>query len=266
MRSRQRRVDARCWSRLRRSTATTLSSRQSTFTPRPLEQVEHRVHVADARDVAQHDLLLGEEAWPPAPAARRSCSRRARCVPGQRLPAFDDELLHAGGRPVRGVERLRQGYRRSICRTEFRGLAFRPFPRRYPAARWPHPPATRPGSCSASGPSPTRCASTCWASRPRWWPTRASTARTRSCGPPPASCTTSTTSSTRTSRPATRASRSKLFDEQGYPPELIDAVAGHADFLGCRARRRWRRRSTPSTSCRASSPRARWCARPASTA
>jgi putative nucleotidyltransferase with HDIG domain len=23
-----------------------------------------------------------------------------------------------------------------------------------------------------------------------------------------------------------------LFDEKGYPPELIDAVAGHADFLG----------------------------------
>ena len=36
--------------------ATTFSSRHSTFTPRR-EQLEHRLHVADARDVAQHDLL-----------------------------------------------------------------------------------------------------------------------------------------------------------------------------------------------------------------
>ena len=47
-----------------------------------------------------------------------------------------------------------------------------------------------------------------------------------------ASSTTSTTRSTPTSRPATPASRSSCFEERDYPQELIDAVAGHAAFLG----------------------------------
>ena len=36
----------------------------------------------------------------------------------------------------------------------------------------------------------------------------------------------------RTSRPAIRATRCKELEERGYPQEVIDAVAGHADFLG----------------------------------
>ena len=40
----------------------------------------------------------------------------------------------------------------------------------------------------------------------------------------------------------------------GYPQELIDAVAGHADFLGVPRETRWPRRCSPSTSCPASSP------------
>ena len=57
------------------------------------EQVQHRLHVADARDVVQHDLLLREEA---------ACQQRQRRVlvpggddrSGQGRPALDDELLH----------------------------------------------------------------------------------------------------------------------------------------------------------------------------
>ena len=64
-----------------------------------------------------------------------------------------------------------------------------------------------------------------------WGPTRTSGTRTRSCGRPPESCTTSTTRAIPTSRPATPAWRSSV-EELDYPPELIDAVAGHAPFLG----------------------------------
>ncbi len=57
------------------------------------EQVEHRLHVPDARDVVQHDLLVREEA---------ACQQRQRRVlvpggddrSGQGRPALDDELLH----------------------------------------------------------------------------------------------------------------------------------------------------------------------------
>jgi hypothetical protein len=65
-----------------------------------LEQPDHRVHVADARHIAQHDLLLGEEAG-------REQGQRGVLVPGrghgarQRDAAFDDELLH-GRAPARG--------------------------------------------------------------------------------------------------------------------------------------------------------------------
>ena len=45
-----------------------------------LEQRQHRVHVADARDVAEHHLLLGQ-ARRRASAARRSCCRPARPCP-----------------------------------------------------------------------------------------------------------------------------------------------------------------------------------------
>jgi hypothetical protein len=67
------------------------------------EQREHRLDVADARDVAKHDLLLGEE------AARE---QRERCVlvagwddgAGQRHAALDEELFH--GHRGAGAPRL----------------------------------------------------------------------------------------------------------------------------------------------------------------
>ena len=43
------------------------------------------------------------------------------------------------------------------------------------------------------------------------------------------------------------------LERLGFTPEFVRAVASHADYLDVAAReRRWRRRSTPSTSCRAS--------------
>ena len=54
------------------------------------------------------------------------------------------------------------------------------------------------------------------------------------------------------------------LEERGYPQEVIDAVAGHADFMGVPRETRSRRRSSRSTSCPASSPPARSSAPPAS--
>ena len=51
------------------------------------------------------------------------------------------------------------------------------------------------------------------------------------------------------------------LEQRGYPPELVRAIASHADYLGSSASRRWRRPCTPSTSCPVSSSRARTCAR-----
>ena len=166
--------------------------------PEVHEQLDHRLHVADARDVAQHDLLRGQQ---------RGGERGQRGVlvaggherPRQGRPAFDDELLHAWIRPGAGIEPAAKGIEGHL-------------PRRFgPAAGYPAPrgAVTRRGlgSWSTNGSRATRCASTCSASRPACAPTRASGARTRSCGRSPGSSTTSTTSATRTSTPATRARR-----------------------------------------------------------
>ena len=135
--------------------ATTLSSRHSTFTSRQPQQLEHRLDVGDARDVPQHDLLARQERG----GERRQCgvlvaggSHGAR----EGRPAFDDELLHVADR---------SGARRG-----------------YPAV---HGPADSRRSLAARlrvDASPTRSASTCSESRPRCAPTRGSSARTRSCG------------------------------------------------------------------------------------
>ena len=47
-----------------------------------------------------------------------------------------------------------------------------------------------------------------------------------------ASCTTSTTSGIRIWRTATRGYALRELEARGYPPELVRAVASHADFLG----------------------------------
>ena len=53
----------------------------------------------------------------------------------------------------------------------------------------------------------------------------------------------------------------KELERQGFTPEFVRAVASHADFLEVPRERRWRRRSTPSTSSPASSWPAPTCAR-----
>ena len=194
------------------------------------EQGHHRLHVADPRDVAKHDLLVGEQR---CGKGRQRGVLVARWCDGPRegMAAFDDELLHA---PFRGgplSERLRKGTRGHWA-TDFGSRAGYPAPdgRERGGRRRP---GTKRGRWCASGPSPIRSASTCSAWRRRCAPTRASSVRTRSSTPSPACSTTWTTSAipTWTAPPATRARRSALFRERGYPDELIDAVAGHADFL-----------------------------------
>jgi hypothetical protein len=67
-----------------------------------LEQPEHRLDVADARDVAQHDLILGEQAG--GQGRQRGilvAGRKHR--PRQGKSAFDEEFVHdPGGRVPKG--------------------------------------------------------------------------------------------------------------------------------------------------------------------
>ena len=67
--------------------------------PQTLEEADHRVHVADARDVADDHLLVGEETGGEGRQSRVLVAG-GDDAPGERSPAFDDELLHAGGHPV----------------------------------------------------------------------------------------------------------------------------------------------------------------------
>ena len=92
-----------------------------------------------------------------------------------------------------------------------------------------------PGTWSASGSAPTRCASTCSGSRRRCAPTRGASARTRSCW-----AVTGLVHDLDYERfpdlddaeNGHPRSALRLFAELDWPPELIDAVAGHATFLG----------------------------------
>ena len=71
----------------------------------PAQELEHRLHVADARDVAEDDLLLGQEACRKRRQRRVLVTRRhdrAR----QRLTPLDDELLHEPCRDTVGLQRL----------------------------------------------------------------------------------------------------------------------------------------------------------------
>ena len=71
-----------------------------------LDQLDHRLDVADARHVRQRHRLVGEQASPRGSAARRSCCRRPE-PPGERLPALDherfgpDAVTRAPWRPAR---------------------------------------------------------------------------------------------------------------------------------------------------------------------
>ena len=159
--------------------ATTWSSRHSTLTPRRSSRASIVSTSLDARHVAHDDLLLGEQRG-------RQRGQRAVLVAGghdrprERPAALDDELLHE----AEGTAPTQLGSA--------------------PCNRL----ARKHGSSSRNGSHRTRCASTCWASRRRWSPTRASGARTRRCTPSRACSTTSTTTATPTSTRATRGTRS----------------------------------------------------------
>ena len=96
----------------------------------------------------------------------------------------------------------------------------------------PCPLAQRPGSSSANGPSPTRCASTCSRSRPRCARTPGGSAATRRAGGSRASCTTWTTSAIpdlETGHPRMAIEELRRRD---YPEEVVHAVQAHAELLG----------------------------------
>ena len=65
-------------------------------------------------------------------------------------------------------------------------------------------------------------------------PMRGASAATRRCGASPRCCTTSTSSATPIWMSPSTATRAALryFREHDFPPELIQAVAGHAPYLG----------------------------------
>ena len=62
-----------------------------------LEQLEHRLDVADLRDVVEHDLVLGQDAGgEDGKGGVLVAGRRNRA--GQRNAAVDHEFLHSGRR------------------------------------------------------------------------------------------------------------------------------------------------------------------------
>ena len=63
----------------------------------PAQQREHELDVADARHVAQDDLVLGEDGGG-EDGQRAVLVARGDDRPGQRHAAVDDELLHSGRR------------------------------------------------------------------------------------------------------------------------------------------------------------------------
>ncbi len=102
--------------------ATSLGPRQLTSTPIAREDLEHRLDVADARDVAHDDLVLGEDAGgEDRQRAVLVAGRNHRA--GQRDAAFDDELLHELWAPPAAQDRARRSWRlasvTAICSSEF---------------------------------------------------------------------------------------------------------------------------------------------------
>ena len=65
-----------------------------------LEQLQHRRHVPDARDVRDDDLLLGEQAGG-QDRQRGVLVAGGRDASRQRYAAFDNELLHGRERPLK---------------------------------------------------------------------------------------------------------------------------------------------------------------------
>ena len=166
----------------------------ATRAPSVSSSSSHRLDVADPRDVAEDHLVVGEQ-------ARGQDRQRAVLVAGgddrarQRHAAFDYELLH------RWPERALLGCQLSVGRIR-PGVDGRRIARRRagPRGRWRCPGAAgpersarvtampvsfrarRPGTSFVSGQSLTRCAATCWPSRPRCAPTRPGSTATSSSG------------------------------------------------------------------------------------
>ena len=82
--------------------ATSFSSRQSSCGAEAAQDLEHRLDVADARDVAHHDLVGGQ---PDAARIGRApfLLPAGVTVPRERHAAVDDELLHDVGAAAPGA-------------------------------------------------------------------------------------------------------------------------------------------------------------------
>ena len=203
------------------------------------EELDHRLDVADARHVRQRHRLLREH-------ARGEDRQRAVLVPrgadgpADRAAAFDDEGLHLGGKRRGHPE---AGYRRRPMElTRETGLG--------------HAHALHEERGAARG---TRS------------PSRRRRARTRASFGEDEELWGVTAllhdfdyeiHPTLDKHPQDGA---PILREEGYPEEVIEAVLSHAEHLGAaRATRCSRRRSSPATSCPASSTRAGSCARPGS--
>ena len=191
--------------------------------PEVHEQLDHRLHVADARHVAQHDLLRRQQ---------RGGEGRQRSVlvaggnegPREGRPAFDDELLHARVRPGAGKKPAAKGIEGHPPAGS--GRRADTLPQRGAFARR--------GLGAGRGMGAERVAAQAPARRGdgRCAPTRASGTRTRSCTP--ATGLLHDLDYERYPDLDTGHPRKalELFEQKGYPQELIDAVAGHATFLG----------------------------------
>ncbi len=112
--------------------ATSLGPRQATVDADRVEDLEHRVDVADARHVAHEDLLLGEDArGEDRQGAVLVAGRNHRA--GQRRAAFDDELLHELSAPA-SARRSGPLDRRSKSVTAISPVGVRGAGRRAPAS------------------------------------------------------------------------------------------------------------------------------------
>ena len=242
--------------------ATTLSSRHSAFTP---SRTSSSIIASTSRIRGTLRSTTSSSVSKRGGERRQSGVLVPRGDDGARegRAAFDDELLHARIPGRAAVRAAWQGYRRPFA-TGFGSQRRIPCPAMAGAAptrdeawelvcEWTESDSLRKHVLGVEA------AMRAYAER---------SARTRSSRASPGSSTTSTTSGTRTwsHRPPAHGAR-RSSSERGYPDELIDAVAGPRRLPGrARARRRWPRRSTPSTSCPASWPPARSCAPPASRA
>ena len=102
--ARMRSDSSRSTSRARRlrpaahSATSLLAAPRRRATPRCLEQREHRLDVADARHVADDDLVLGEDARRRGWAGRRSCCRPGTIVPDSGTPPSMTNFSMSGRR------------------------------------------------------------------------------------------------------------------------------------------------------------------------